>query len=128
MVKPLKVYATGHTSVKVLKALSVSSQFINHVRQSYGEGFSASSSRAHKTPDAMADQLKVARFVLKEGFFDLVNEKPTVYDSKGSTDSNVPGRLLDIDVKGRALLKKKFPGRCTQVSVNGGKGLGRSKH
>jgi len=39
MVKPLKTYATGHTSFTMLKTLSVSSQLIKHIRDTYKSAF-----------------------------------------------------------------------------------------
>ena len=109
MVKPLKMYATGHTSIRVLQALSVSSQYIHHVREVYSETFSLSQSRSHKVPNSVPDQLRVGRFALKERFFRIdCQQQANVFDSSGRKSEYVPKRLCKIEAKGKDMLKKKF--------------------
>ena len=109
MVKPLKMYATGHTSIRVLQALSVSSQYIHHVREVYSETFSLSQSRSHKVPNSVPDQLRVGRFALKERFFRIdCQQQANVFDSSGRKSEYVPKRLCKIEAKGKDMLKKRF--------------------
>lgn len=108
LVRPLKMYCTGHTTVKMLQKLSVSSQIIKHVRDAYVEGFSFRRSRDHKVPDSLVDQVKVALFCIEHGFFTNDSESVKLFDENGITERNVPKSLLDVQLKGQQMLASKF--------------------
>ena len=108
MVKPLKNYATGQTSFKMLQKLSVSSQLIKHVRDSYSSAFNFKRSRRHKVPDALKDQMAVRDFAINEQFFHLDENDAFTFDGSGRTNKKVAAKFIDIRQKGLAIAKKKF--------------------
>jgi hypothetical protein len=112
LVKPLKMYATGHTSIKVLKMLSSSSQLFKQVRDSYVQGFSGPLSRHHKIADPLSDQLKVCTFAIQQGFFDKSSvQSIKVFGPDGPTDHSIGKNVQEIENKGRTLMKKMFPSK-----------------
>jgi hypothetical protein len=109
LVKPLKMYATGHTTVGMLKMLSANGQIIYKIRTCYLEAFADGATRPHKTPDALADQLKVAGFALKHDFFKKSLSSVNVFtEADEKTEKKVGKNLFNIEEKGQVMLEKKF--------------------
>ena len=111
LVKPLKMYTTGHTSVRVLKMLSASSQLVKQVRESYVDAFKGPASNKHKMPSSVIDQIKVCLFVLENGFYDMSTDQVNVFNAEGRTEKLSPKSVLDVVSKGKALLQEKFPSK-----------------
>ncbi len=86
IVKALKMYVTGHTSIRMARLYSVNYQMLRQVRDSYQEAFDGPVSRDHKVADSLIDQIKVAVFALKNGFFDKSTNIVCVFGSDGQTD------------------------------------------
>lgn len=108
MVKPLKMYATGHTSFQVLQRLSVCTPLFRHIRSSYVDAFHSGKSKVHKVPDFVPDQVKVALFVINENFFKPTGEIAYVYDKTGKTGKCVQATLHEVMQKGSDKVKKEF--------------------
>jgi hypothetical protein len=112
LVKPLKMYATGHTSVKVLKMLSACSQLFKQVRDSYMEAFGGPVSRKHKVASPLSDQIRVCTFALQQDFFNKhSSEAIKVFGADGPTDNNIGKNVQDIEQKGKDMVKQTFPSK-----------------
>ena len=111
MVKPLKVYATGHTSFRILQLLSVSTQLMKHVHDSYQDTFDFAGSRSHKVPDSLPDQVKISEFALQHKFFSKQVQHCKAFNDNGPTDKNVQAKFTNIYESGKAVNKSKFPSK-----------------
>ena len=108
LVKPLKVYATGSTTVAMLKRLSLCGTLIRHVRSCYHEDFHAKQKGRHSEPVSLPDQMKVCLFAIRHNLFQPGLSKAVVFDSNGSTDKKVPANLQNVLQKGKDKVKKEF--------------------
>jgi hypothetical protein len=108
MVRPLKMYVTGRTTVKMARLLSVSTQLIKQIKDSYTEAFSHKKSSTHKIPDSVLDQMKVCNFATKYSFFVKTNDSVKVFSADGPTDQKLGKNYLNILDQGKQCLTKSF--------------------
>ena len=106
-VKPLKMYCSGHTSVKLLQMLSGSCQLVKQVREAYAQAFKFNKSKPHKSPHSLVDQMKVSKFCLEQKFFDESVSTVTLF----GTNKKVQATYIDVVSCGRKMLGGKFPNK-----------------
>ena len=77
VVRPLKSYVSGKTIIKVLKAISGSTQLINSLLNIYLSeyGYDVHRTKKHSTAESLPDQLKVALLCLENDFFNIDNSR-----------------------------------------------------
>ena len=80
VVRPLKSYVSGKTTLKVLNAISGSLQLISCVRHVYQSkaAFDIHPTKKHSVAYALPDRLKVALFCLNNGFFKCDNSRKMI--------------------------------------------------
>ncbi len=110
-VKPLQIYCTGHSSIKVLQMLSASCQVIKQVRDAYSVAFKFNLSHSHKSPCSFLDEVKVCKFCIDQKFFDQKESSACMFDGNGRTDKNICKTYMDVVSSGRKMLKVKFPSK-----------------
>ena len=90
-------------------------------------GFDYHPSTKHSVPDVLLDQVKVALWCAKEGFFHRNPGRTAVpvYSYSHATEEFLPNRMLDVRKKGEKQLKslyldeklwKLFPGEFQTLS------------
>ena len=121
VVRPLKSYASGKTTVKVLKAISGSIQLISSVRNVYmsKSGFDVHRTKKHSVAYSLPDQLKVALFCLKERMFqeDKTRKKVRMIENEtfGVKQGFVVNDRLDVFGKGKKKVRENFDRRMYEL-------------
>ncbi|KAI8490282.1 hypothetical protein Bbelb_320200 [Branchiostoma belcheri] len=71
IVKPLKQYCSGQTTLKTLQRLNVNLQLVGSARACYKSrsGFDVHNTKRHSEPSALADQIFVCLYCIKEQYF-----------------------------------------------------------
>ncbi|CAH1248585.1 Hypp8272 [Branchiostoma lanceolatum] len=113
MVKPLKQYCSGQTTLKTLQRLNVNLQLIGSARASYKSrsGFDIHNTKRHSEPSPLRDQVLVCLFCLQEQFFkyDKERRKPKVYPlSQSGSQKFVPNDRCDVYMKGCDKVRSNF--------------------
>ena len=80
VVRPLKSYVSGKTTLKMFKAISANIWIISSLRNVHKgkEGFNIHHTRKHSVQSPFPDQLKVALFCMNEKFFQCDSERKKV--------------------------------------------------
>ena len=121
VVRPLKSYVSGKTTLKMFKAMSANIQVISSFRNVYrGKGgFDIHYTEKHSTQCPLPDQLKVALFCLKEKFFcvDASRKKAKQYANEmfAAKEGFVPNDRTDIVSKGKEKVKSVFQRRMFEL-------------
>ena len=121
VVRPLKSYISGKTTIRVLKAISGSTQLINSLRNvnlsEYGYGVHRTNK--HSTAESLPDQLKVARFCLENDFFniDKSHKKVRTYPVEAFSvkEGFVPNDRVEVPIKGQSKVKENFARRMFEL-------------
>ena len=114
VVHPLKSYASGKTTVKVLKAILGSIQLISSVRNVHmsKSGFNVHRTKKHSVAYSLPDQLKVALFCLKERRFqeDKTRKKVRMIENEtfGVKQGFATNDRLDVLGKGKNKVRENF--------------------
>ncbi|XP_066290643.1 uncharacterized protein [Branchiostoma lanceolatum] len=111
LVKPLKQYCSGQTTLKTLKRLNVNLQLIGSARACYKSrsGFDVHNTKRHSEPSPFQDQIFVSLFCLKERFFmhDPGRRKVKMYPGSDS-EKFVPNDRCDVYSKGCEKVRSNF--------------------
>ncbi|CAB4020812.1 BRCA1-associated RING domain 1 [Paramuricea clavata] len=115
IVQPLKVYMSGHTSVKMCQRVMGSIDLFKASRGAYTSktGFDEHTTTRHSVADPFADQLKGAWFCLRNGLLDPKREPeeiPCCYplDGQGKPSGKVSKAFLDVTEKGVIKISQNF--------------------
>ena len=116
LVRPIKQFASAQSSFNMVELMSCSANLLEMNRTMYKsrEAFDLHSTKKHKKPSSTYDQLKVAQFALREGWFDE-KESTTVLkypwgDVKCKPGEQVSARYLNAYEKGNNKAKLEFSG------------------
>ncbi|XP_078591192.1 uncharacterized protein LOC144870649 [Branchiostoma floridae x Branchiostoma japonicum] len=121
IVKPLKQYCSGQTTLKTLKRLNVNLQLVGSARACYksSSGFDVHNTKRHSEPSPLLDQIFVCLFCLKEQFF-MYNpdrRKAKIYPSTG-TQKFVPNDRCDVYSKGCEKVRSNFQRKMYDIFPN----------
>ncbi|CAH1242906.1 BARD1 [Branchiostoma lanceolatum] len=121
IVKPLKQYCSGQTTLKTLKRLNVNLQLVGSARACYksSSGFDVHNTKRHSEPSPLLDQIFVCLFCLKEQFF-MYNpdrRKAKMYPSTG-TQKFVPNDRCDVYSKGCEKVRSNFQRKMYDIFPN----------
>ena len=114
VVRPMKSYVTGKTTLKMFKAMSANIQVISSFRSVYRgkSGFDVHYTEKHSTQSPLPDQLKVALFCLKEKFFEVDSSRKKIKQYANEQfsvkEGFVPTDRIDIYSKGLQKVKNVF--------------------
>jgi hypothetical protein len=113
VVKPLKQYVSGHSTVTMCERLMVNLDMIKAIRREYmgKDGFDVHHTSRHCVQSPLPDQIKGTWFCLRKGFFeDRKRQDVECYplNSKGCASGKVPKNLLDVVEKGKNKIKDNF--------------------
>ena len=102
----------GHTSVEILKLLTVNLDALGAIRNAYGarEAFNVHPTSHHSEADPFPDQLKGMWFCLQQKFFDPPEDRDYIpkLSNKGDVSGNVSLTLVDIYEKGKQKISETF--------------------
>lgn len=119
IVKPLKAYASGHTSFHVLQKLSVLLPLLETVRQAYKgkSGFDRHHTKKHSTPSSTEEICRTVSFCLRNNFFEVDSRTQVkFYPHIGSSGTVIiPSRLLQVEEKGLKKFKEVFSKRMFEL-------------
>ena len=103
---------SGHTSVEILKLLTVNLDALGAVRNAYGarEAFNVHPTSRHSEADPFPDQLKGMWFCLQQKFFDPPEDRDYIpkLSNKGDVSGKVSLTLVDIHEKGKRKVSENF--------------------
>ena len=114
LVRPVKTYAKAQTSFSVLEMMSCSSNILERNKKLYTnrEAFDIHQTRKHKTPSSLYDQLMVARFALREDWFEEMGRMKVLKypwgDKKVKEDEAVVEKYIDPLTKGDKKAESEF--------------------
>ena len=115
LVRPIKQFASAQ-SFNMVELMSCSANLLEMNMSMYKsrEAFDIHSTKKHKKPSSTFDQLKVAQFALKEGWFEN-KERTTVLkypwaDVSCKPGEQVPARYLNAYEKGDSKARSEFLG------------------
>lgn len=121
VVKPLKIYATGHSSIKVLNNLSCALPLIGSIREAYKgkEGFDRHHTSKHKVPTTTPDMLMVVNYCMYNQLFmdtNIQSDRIPIIHYDGNMHSTfLPQIKVDIYRKGLDKLKECFSRRVYEL-------------
>lgn len=123
LVRPVKQFASAQSSFSMVELMSCSVHLLEMNRQMYKcrESFNIHTTKKHKKPPSLYDQLKVAQFVLKQEWFESY-ERTAVFkypwaDKKFKGEEKVPSKYENVLEQGEvkasnefnSFLHRKFP-------------------
>ncbi|KAJ7376892.1 hypothetical protein OS493_031771 [Desmophyllum pertusum] len=112
LVQPLKNYASGHSSVNILKLLTVNLEAIGAVREAFGghETFNVHPTTRHTEQDPFPDQLKGMWFCLKQKFFQPSEDQNFIprLTNQGEEKGKVSMTLVDVYKQGKEKVTQNF--------------------
>ena len=113
VVKPLKRYASGHSTVLMCERIMGNLDLFRHIRSSYKhkEAFDIHSTSRHSVQSSFPDQVKEAWFCLHQKFFkDEKRKEVKSYplSGNGQPSGKLPSDLLDIREKGKEHIIANF--------------------
>eukprot|EP00112_Aurelia_sp_Birch-Aquarium-sp1_P018840 Seg4562.2 transcript_id=Seg4562.2/GoldUCD/mRNA.D3Y31 product="hypothetical protein" protein_id=Seg4562.2/GoldUCD/D3Y31 len=114
LVKPLKNYATGHSTVLMCGRIMANLDLFHAIRQAYKskECFDVHSSTRHSVQTSFPDQLKGAWFCLKKGFFKPNDQRKAIncypINGKGQESGVLPSNFMNAYEKGKQKIEEKF--------------------
>ena len=113
VVQPMKMYATGHSTVNMCERLMANIDLLKSVRRAYmnKQAFDVHKTSHHSVQSSLPDQIKGAWFCVQKEFFR--NKKRTEIecypvDSKGNASGKVPKNLVDVIDKGKEKITSSF--------------------
>ena len=98
VVKPLKMYASSHSTVAICERMMGNLDLFKAVRRGYGDrkSFDIHHTTRHSVPDALIDQVKGAWFALHSGFFKASSQRKHVTCYPLSHDGETSGKLSSM--------------------------------
>lgn len=102
----------GHTSMEVLKLLTVNLDALGAIRNAFGarEAFNVHPTTHHSEEDPFPDQLKGMWFCLQQKFFDPPENRDYIpkLSNKGEVCGKVSITLVDVYKKGKSKVSENF--------------------
>lgn len=117
VVRSMKLYVSGKTTIEVLKAISSCIQLMSSVRNVYKgrSGFNVHSTSKHKVSYSLPDQLKVALFCMNQKMFKADQTRKKIKtipcDAFGVEEGFVPNQRVDVYRKGKGKTMQNFDKR-----------------
>lgn len=114
LVRPVKQFASSQLSFNMIELMSCSVNLLEMNRKMYKsrEAFDIHRTKKHKTPGSTLDQLKVAQFALKEGWFedyDRTGARKYPWGEKPCKPGDeVPAKFIEAYAKGNEKAKTEF--------------------
>jgi hypothetical protein len=114
LVRPVKQFSYAQSSFRMVELMSCSINLLELNRNLYKgrEGFDIHNTRKHKKPPSFLDQLKVAQFATKEGWFASRNRSEVLkYEwggKKVKEGEEVQSKYLDALSKGEKKVSEEF--------------------
>ena len=111
VVYPVKVYYSGHTTVKMCEHLMGNIDLMKSVRNAYKspDSFDVHHIGRHSEQDPFPGQLEAAWFCLSKEFFTNKKRKKTSalpVDKKGQFDGKISKKVVDVYEKGVKIIKE----------------------
>ena len=113
VVRPLKVYSSGHTTVKMCERVMGNIDLLKSISSAYKspEGFDVHHTLQHSEQSPFPDQLKAAWFCLNKQFFVNKGRKEIAalpIDRKGQFDGKLSDKVVNVYDKGVQIIKDNF--------------------
>ncbi len=114
LVRPLKNYASGHSTVMMCEKIMANLDLFRHIRVAYKskQAFEVHSTSKHSVANFFPDQLKVAWFCVRKGFFKQHKHYTSIdcfpVDGKGKAFGVVPTNLINAYEKGKKKINENF--------------------
>ena len=121
VVKPLKMYASSHSTVAICERMMGNLDLFKAVRRGYGDrkSFDIHHTTRHSVPDALIDQVKGAWFALHSGFFKASSQRKHVSCYPLSHDDETSGKLssmyLSVYDSGVKKVQEKYEQKVYEV-------------
>ena len=113
VVRPLKTYVSGHTTVKMCQRTMGNIDLLKSCRSAYQskESFDVHHAVRHTEKSPLPDQVKAAWFCLTKRFFDQRGRREVraiPIGKKGIYDGKISSKVIDSYGKGVEIIKKDF--------------------
>ena len=122
LVRPVKQFSSAQSSFAMVELMSCSINLLEANRQMYKgrEAFDIHNTRKHKKPPSVYDQLKVAKFAMKEEWFVSKGREVVLKyawaDKKCGEGEKVQNKCIDAMEKGELKAKDAFNSFLAKVS------------